>query len=187
MTARLAHRREQRHGSRRPLIEREHYGGKSPSYQAARPQHRAAICRVDSPIAGRRHAAGILGRLERCGLLWRNCGASSFDAICHASLLPACRCAAGALDRDTGQAGLGIRGDEPWFTSNSASCGARFRFAAGEPKADGTRYPTDWNSCASRTNMKTLLSRKIGRHDLTSGDGEKSNNCVHYCETNFVM
>ena len=55
---------------------------------------------------------------------------------------PVSRCAAGALDRDAGQAGLGKRGDEPWFTPNSASCRVRFRFAAGEPKADGTRTPS---------------------------------------------
>ena len=51
---------------------------------------------------------------------------------------PVSRCAAGALDRDTGQAGLGKRGDEPRLTPNSASCRVRFRFAAGEPKAEGT-------------------------------------------------
>ena len=35
--------------------------------------------------------------------------------------------------------GGGKRGDEPRFTPISASCRIRFRFAAGEPKADGTR------------------------------------------------
>ena len=56
---------------------------------------------------------------------------------------PVSRCAAGALDRDTGQAGLGKWGNEPQFTPNLASCRARFRFAAGEPKADGTLPATD--------------------------------------------
>lgn len=46
------------------------------------------------------------------------------------------RCAAGALDRNTGQAGLGKRGDEPRFTPNSALYSVRFRFAAGELKVD---------------------------------------------------
>ncbi len=81
--------------------------------------------------------------VERIGLacladLWRieiQC-----DLPCKASL-PVCRCAAGALDRDTGQAGLGNRGDERRFTPNSASYRVRFHFAAGEPKMDGMRPP----------------------------------------------
>ena len=71
-------------------------------------------------------------------LAWRTFGASSFNAPCMQAFPPVSRCAAGALNRDTGQAGLGTRGDEPRFTPNSASWRVRFRFAAGEPKADGT-------------------------------------------------
>jgi hypothetical protein len=57
------------------------------------------------------------------------------------AFMPVTRCAAGALDRDTGQAGLGKRGDEPRLTPNPASCRVRFRFAAGEPKAERKRHP----------------------------------------------
>ena len=53
------------------------------------------------------------------------------------AFMPVSRCAAGALDRDTGHAGLGKRGGEPRFTPNSASCLVRFRFAVGEPKRKG--------------------------------------------------
>lgn len=55
------------------------------------------------------------------------------------AFLPVSRYAAGALDRETGQAGLGERGDEPRFTPNPASCRVRVRFAAGELKAEKTR------------------------------------------------
>ena len=88
--------------------------------------------------AGRRHAAGILGRANRCGLLGR-------PTAHRALVLPAMQALQPVFpmrrwrysNRDTGKAGLGKRGNEPRFTPNSASCRARFRFAAGEPKADG--------------------------------------------------
>lgn len=41
------------------------------------------------------------------------------------------RCAAGALNRETGQAGLGIKGGELRLSPNTALYCVRFRFAAG--------------------------------------------------------
>lgn len=61
MTARPERQRGQRRGSRQQLTGNEHNGGKSPSNRAAPQQRRAAMFRVDSPIAGRQHAAGIMG------------------------------------------------------------------------------------------------------------------------------
>jgi hypothetical protein len=60
------------------------------------------------------------------------------------AFLPVARCAAGALNRETGQAGLGKWGNEPRFTPSLASCRVRFRFAAGEPKAE-RRWPPPIN------------------------------------------
>ena len=87
-------------------------------------------------VAGRRHAAGILGRADRFGLLGGPVAHRASMRPAVQAFPPGSRCAAGALDRDTGQAGLGKRGDEPRFTPNLASCRVHFRFAAGEPKAE---------------------------------------------------
>lgn len=134
MMARPVHRREQRRGSRRsPFVEIKLREGKPPS-------------------SGRRHAAGILGRADRSGLLGRFMAHRASMGPALQAFLPVFRCAAGAFNRDTGQAGLGYRGAEPWLTPNFALCRVRFHFAAGDPKMERMRHPR------MRSGLNTLSS-----------------------------
>ena len=99
---------------------------------------------------------------------------------------PVSRCAAGALDRETGQAGLGNRGDEPRFTPNSASCRVRFRFVAGEPKVDGT-----WPTCEMTVESLSCWPPESGkgfghRQDLDEFSGVASRLNVD-CSEMFVF
>tara|TARA_R110000824_G_scaffold24090_1_gene85311 strand:+ start:6184 stop:6423 length:240 start_codon:yes stop_codon:yes gene_type:complete len=76
--------------------------------------------RVASLFAGRRLAAGILGRATRW-LVWRIIGPSSCDAARHASTFACVSDAPLALLIGTQAKQVWeIRGDEPRFTPNSA-------------------------------------------------------------------
>ena len=108
-----------------------------------RPIASGADARRGLLVAGRRHAAGILGQADRCGLLGGPVAHRASMRPAMQAFPPVSRCAAGALDRDTGQAGWGKWGDEPRLTPNSASCRVRFRFAAGEPKVERTLLAMD--------------------------------------------
>lgn len=138
----------QRRGSRQSLFEgREHHGGKSPVRRlASRPisvgRRSWAVASLspvaDMPLAFLVERAGVACLVD----LWR------IELQCALPCKPSSsvfRCAAGALDRNTGQAGLGKWGDGPRFTPNSPSYSVRFRFAAGVSKAGGGTGPLSIN------------------------------------------
>ena len=97
-----------------------------------RPNSVALRCAAWAPIAGRRHAAGILGRVERCGLLGGLAAHRASMRPAMQAFPPVSRCAAGALDRDTGQACNGNRCAEPQAPLCPRLRRSCRRYAAGE-------------------------------------------------------